>query len=623
MPVPYTFQNIPGGGKIPLSELDANFTYLNNLIGTTPGPVGATGPTGAQGPMGYSGPTGPSGTGPTGPTGAASTVVGPTGPTGTGPTGPTGAASTVVGPTGPTGPGGTSTLTINAYSVLSNNTSSGPTAPIGVTNNSLLVQASNSTTYRSLADRFFDYYANVKDFGAVGNGSTDDSAAIIAAIASVAPSGGTVYFPIGQYYIANNIYVAPGVTLKGCSFDASLTGGDSFYEVMKNYSCLLLNASYSIYLQSGSGLYGILLFRNGLTWTETTSSSFSGTAVQVVSSPLNITSSPYTGRISSISGSGSVATVTYTTNLGSNLYPVGSYVQITSNPASPYDGVWKVTSAPASNQITFASTYTTTYSSVGAAIRGADDVFIKNCGIFGFNQAIYTQSAARTIIDDVKIDCINGIEIYQSLDVTKINNVHCWPYVTIGPNTYTGYTPYWWYRSGIAFNYFGSDFTFTSNCFSFGYDRGVLVDTCNNLSFVNVSVDAPVAVASSGYKMYGFHFVATAGANWSNKLTNCSATSQVNAFYVDTGYSSVKFPVFLTNCNASAYTAAYYANSGTACLVNCSAEGVTDPYTSTNHSVGIYQTGSSVVYSLSTALNSSLNTGTSGSISSAPTTFTF
>ena len=40
---------------------------------------------------------------------------------------------------------------------------------------------------------------NVFDFGAVGNGSTDDTAAIASAIAALPATGGTVYFPIGTF----------------------------------------------------------------------------------------------------------------------------------------------------------------------------------------------------------------------------------------------------------------------------------------------------------------------------------------------------------------------------------------------------------------------------------------
>lgn len=47
-----------------------------------------------------------------------------------------------------------------------------------------------------------DAWINVKDYGAVGNGSTNDSAAINLAIAAL-PNNGTLYFPAGTYLVSN------------------------------------------------------------------------------------------------------------------------------------------------------------------------------------------------------------------------------------------------------------------------------------------------------------------------------------------------------------------------------------------------------------------------------------
>jgi hypothetical protein len=68
------------------------------------------------------------------------------------------------------------------------------TASIGEISSSSVV-ATGSTTPRTLANRFADV-VNVKDFGAVGNGVTDDTAAIQAAEAS---SYTRIYVPQGTY----------------------------------------------------------------------------------------------------------------------------------------------------------------------------------------------------------------------------------------------------------------------------------------------------------------------------------------------------------------------------------------------------------------------------------------
>lgn len=80
------------------------------------------------------------------------------------------------------------------------------------------VTATGSTTARSLVNRFADT-VNVKDFGAVGDGVTNDTSAIQTAIA--ASAGNTVYFPSGTYLVsgatANAALTLPvaGVCLMG------------------------------------------------------------------------------------------------------------------------------------------------------------------------------------------------------------------------------------------------------------------------------------------------------------------------------------------------------------------------------------------------------------------------
>jgi len=78
------------------------------------------------------------------------------------------------------------------------------------------VTATGSTTSRTLATRFADT-ANVKDFGAVGNGVTNDTAAIQAAIdyMNTTYSGGIVFVPAGNYYVPGGLILKGGVELVG------------------------------------------------------------------------------------------------------------------------------------------------------------------------------------------------------------------------------------------------------------------------------------------------------------------------------------------------------------------------------------------------------------------------
>ena len=58
-------------------------------------------------------------------------------------------------------------------------------------------------------------WVNPKDHGAVGDGVTDDAAAIQAAIDEVAPTGGTVKIPLGRWCYGSDINMRSGVTLEG------------------------------------------------------------------------------------------------------------------------------------------------------------------------------------------------------------------------------------------------------------------------------------------------------------------------------------------------------------------------------------------------------------------------
>jgi hypothetical protein len=84
------------------------------------------------------------------------------------------------------------------------------------------ITATGSTTARSLEDRFGDV-VNVLDYGAKGDGVTDDTNAIQAALNS---GNKMIYVPAGSYKLSSNLSVPQGVSIKGDGqgvtiFDAS------------------------------------------------------------------------------------------------------------------------------------------------------------------------------------------------------------------------------------------------------------------------------------------------------------------------------------------------------------------------------------------------------------------
>lgn len=72
-----------------------------------------------------------------------------------------------------------------------------------------------SATTRTIQNKLRDV-VSVKDFGAVGNGVADDTSAIQAAITSLSATGGSVYFPKGEYLVSASLAVTtPNITLYG------------------------------------------------------------------------------------------------------------------------------------------------------------------------------------------------------------------------------------------------------------------------------------------------------------------------------------------------------------------------------------------------------------------------
>lgn len=74
-------------------------------------------------------------------------------------------------------------------------------------------------------------FTNVKDYGALGNGTTDDAAAVNAAVAAV-PNGGMVVFPGGSTYkIGSSIAVPPGVIAIAYGADINHTGTGTLFDL--------------------------------------------------------------------------------------------------------------------------------------------------------------------------------------------------------------------------------------------------------------------------------------------------------------------------------------------------------------------------------------------------------
>ena len=96
-----------------------------------------------------------------------------------------------------------------------------------------------TTSNRTIAQKFAETIS-VKDYGAKGDGTTDDTAAIQAALNSLSATGGTVTVPQGQYKLTAKITIPAFVKLQGANW-------------LPDPSNLAQTLATSLYIAWGSG----------------------------------------------------------------------------------------------------------------------------------------------------------------------------------------------------------------------------------------------------------------------------------------------------------------------------------------------------------------------------------
>lgn len=144
-----------------------------------------------------------------------------------------------------------------------------PTALAAPSGSSLFgfIQSGSGAVSRTGQSKLRDI-VSVKDFGAVGDGITDDTAAINAAIASVL-NGGSVYFPRGVYKATTTIYVPYGVILFGCGVQhtpnilALTAQGSVIYGVHTGAAVVSFKGAYN------GGLQDLIIIGDSVTTPKT------------------------------------------------------------------------------------------------------------------------------------------------------------------------------------------------------------------------------------------------------------------------------------------------------------------------------------------------------------------
>ncbi|KAI9742739.1 MAG: hypothetical protein M1818_003468 [Claussenomyces sp. TS43310] len=104
---------------------------------------------------------------------------------------------------------------------------------------SVLTAGSSATYYRETyfsksrpqyEDISVDNIINVKDYGAMGDGSTDDTSAIGNAL-EMATTDNLIYFPAGSYIVTSTLQIQPGARITGEVWSQLVASGDYFADM--------------------------------------------------------------------------------------------------------------------------------------------------------------------------------------------------------------------------------------------------------------------------------------------------------------------------------------------------------------------------------------------------------
>jgi hypothetical protein len=156
------------------------------------------------------------------------------------------------------------------YSIKVTNINGTDTVPVALYNaedayaaDIIFLQAGAGAVARTVESKLRDT-VSVKDFGAVGNGVADDTAAIQAAIDSFASGNGTVYFPTGSYKVSSTITVSKN--------RIHLTGAGSWaaqivFAPTASTTCIKLSAGAAVLFQGS--VTGLSFYSTDSTYTKT------------------------------------------------------------------------------------------------------------------------------------------------------------------------------------------------------------------------------------------------------------------------------------------------------------------------------------------------------------------
>jgi hypothetical protein len=236
----------------------------------------------------------------------------------------------------------------------------------------------------------------------------------------------------------------------------------------------------------------------------------------------------------------------------------------------------------------------------GTAITAdGDDVAVENSMILGFNKGFYSYGFQRARLTSLYMDNINGIEIAACYDIAYLFQCHCWPFATISAGSPI------LIRSGNAY-YFrdGGDWNKITNCFSYGYFRGLTISACNSITALGCGFDN---VPGGHPNSIGIQVI---NGCEDIKLIDCQTAAQATAgVFIDNVSGSIPLLTIIQNHSAwGGSTHGILIYNGDAIINGCSIRDVTNVVSVTSSASRVIFDNSWVKGITSTIVNATVAT---------------
>lgn len=200
------------------------------------------------------------------------------------------------------------------------------------------------------------------------------------------------------------------------------------------------------------------------------------------------------------------------------------------------------------------------FAGVALSMTGSKDAEVRDCMILGHTTGITCTTSDRVFLNNLKIDCTNGVYMTQAYDICRLDNVHCWPFLTamvagVG-NTPNDPVPN--RRSGFGFKLqTNCDWSTLLDCFAYGYARGFWLNDTSNIGLVRCQSDYtnPNTGSIAGFVVDGISTYTS--------ITACTSIAAVNGIYADTtGGAAADSAVKIVGSIFASTSECIYVNNG-------------------------------------------------------------